>query len=135
MRRSTLLELSGMEIYEVAHVHRCFAGELAWRGRVDYPALKAKVQVQAKTWKATRVLVEDTGAGTALVQELHGQVSGIIAITPKGDKASRMAVASTKIDVSPQLKVTITAPKPAQVATHGIALLEFPQSARLGEAQ
>ena len=29
MRRSTLLELSGMELYEVAHVHRCFAGELA----------------------------------------------------------------------------------------------------------
>ena len=29
MRRSTLFELSGMELYEVAHVHRCFAGELA----------------------------------------------------------------------------------------------------------
>src|ERR1700687_1822154 len=29
MRRSTLLELSGMELHEVAHVRRCFAGELA----------------------------------------------------------------------------------------------------------
>ena len=29
MRRSTLLELSGMELHEVAHVHRCFAGEFA----------------------------------------------------------------------------------------------------------
>src|SRR5580700_2825751 len=28
MRRSTLLELSGMELHEVAHVRRCFAGEL-----------------------------------------------------------------------------------------------------------
>src|SRR6267378_6230953 len=27
--RSTLLELSGMELHEVAHVRRCFAGELA----------------------------------------------------------------------------------------------------------
>ncbi len=29
MRRSTLLELSSMELHEVAHVRRCFAGELA----------------------------------------------------------------------------------------------------------
>ena len=29
MRRSTLLELTGMEFHEVVHVHRCFAGELA----------------------------------------------------------------------------------------------------------
>ena len=29
MRRSTLLELCGMELHEVAHVRRCFAGELA----------------------------------------------------------------------------------------------------------
>ena len=29
MRRSTRLELSGMEMHEVAHVHRYFAGELA----------------------------------------------------------------------------------------------------------
>src|SRR6202171_2067341 len=28
MRRSTLLELSGMELHEVAHVRRCLAGEL-----------------------------------------------------------------------------------------------------------
>src|SRR5882724_1800755 len=28
MRRSTLVELSGMELYEVAHVRRCLAGEL-----------------------------------------------------------------------------------------------------------
>jgi hypothetical protein len=29
MRRFTRLELSGMELHEVAHVRRCFAGELA----------------------------------------------------------------------------------------------------------
>src|SRR5882672_12907579 len=29
MRRSTLLELSGMELHEVVHVPRCFASELA----------------------------------------------------------------------------------------------------------
>ena len=59
-----------------------------WRRRVDYP--KAAVQALAKHWKARRVLVEDAGAGTSLVQELRGRVSGIIAVKPVGDKVSRM---------------------------------------------
>lgn len=69
-----------------------------WRRRVDYPALKAAVHSLAKQLNARRVLVEDTGAGTSLVQELRGKVSGIIAVKPSGDKASRMAVASAKIE-------------------------------------
>jgi predicted phage terminase large subunit-like protein len=69
-----------------------------WRRRVDYPALKANVQGLAKNWGARRVLVEDTGAGTSVVQELRGRVSGIVAVRPDGDKASRMAVASAKVE-------------------------------------
>ena len=69
-----------------------------WRQRVDYPALKASVQTLAKKWTARRVLVEDAGAGTSLVQELRGRVSGIIAVKPNGDKVSRMAVASAKFE-------------------------------------
>ena len=69
-----------------------------WRKRVDYPALKAAVLSQAKKWKTRRVLVEDSGAGTALVQELRGQVHGIKPVKPEGDKASRMAVASAKFE-------------------------------------
>jgi predicted phage terminase large subunit-like protein len=71
-----------------------------WRQRVDYPALKASVQTFAKKWNARRVLVEDAGAGTSLVQELRGRVSGIIAVKPEGDKANRMAVASAKFEAS-----------------------------------
>jgi predicted phage terminase large subunit-like protein len=74
-----------------------------WRKRVDYPALKASVLELAKKWKPRRVLVEDTGAGTALVQELRGQVSGIIAVKPEGDKASRMAVASARFEAGQAL--------------------------------
>ena len=69
-----------------------------WRQRVDYPTLKASVQTLAKKWNARRVLVEDAGAGTSLVQELRGRVSGIIAVKPEGDKVSRMAVASAKFE-------------------------------------
>jgi predicted phage terminase large subunit-like protein len=69
-----------------------------WRRRVDYPALKASVQDLAERWGSRRVLVEDTGAGTSLVQELRGLVSGIVTVKPVGDKASRMAVASAKFE-------------------------------------
>ena len=50
-----------------------------WRRRVDYPDLKAAVQTLADKHKARRVLVEDAGAGTSLVQELRGEVVGIVA--------------------------------------------------------
>jgi len=57
-----------------------------WRKRVDYPNLKAVAQYLAATHKAQRVLVEDAGAGTSLVQELRAKVSGIIAVRPDRDK-------------------------------------------------
>jgi predicted phage terminase large subunit-like protein len=69
-----------------------------WRQRVDYPALKQNVQILSKKWSARRVLVEDTGAGTSIVQELEGRVSGIIAVRADWDKPSRMAVASAKFE-------------------------------------
>ena len=61
------------------------------------------MQALAKQWDATRVLVEDAGAGTSLVQELKGWVSGIIAVKAEGDKASRMAVASAKFEAGQAL--------------------------------
>jgi predicted phage terminase large subunit-like protein len=67
-----------------------------YRGRVDYPSLKARAQELAKEFKAQQILVEDTGAGTSLVQELKEKISGIIAVRPEGDKVSRMAVNSAK---------------------------------------
>jgi len=52
----------------------------------------------AQKWKAKRILVEDAGAGTSLVQELRSKISGIIAVKPEGDKATRMSVASAQIE-------------------------------------
>lgn len=69
-----------------------------WRGRADYPTLKAKVRDHAQTWKAGRVLVEDAGAGMMLAQELKGVVKGLVEVTPQGDKVTRMAAASAKFE-------------------------------------
>lgn len=79
------------------HTRRWYLLDL-WRRRVDYPALKAAAKTLARQWNAQRVLVEDAAAGTALVQELKMELSGIIAVKPSGDKASRMAVASAKFE-------------------------------------
>ena len=68
------------------------------RFRADYPTLKARVVQNAKKWGARRVLVEDKGTGTPLVQELRRQISGILGVEPEGDKISRMAVASAKME-------------------------------------
>ena len=69
-----------------------------WRKGVDYPELRAAVQSLAARHKAQRVLVEDAGAGTSVVQELNGEVTGIVAVKPDRDKISRMAVVSAKFE-------------------------------------
>jgi hypothetical protein len=42
--------------------------------------------------------VEDAGTGISLIQELRGCISGIIGVTPKTDKETRMSVASAKFE-------------------------------------
>jgi predicted phage terminase large subunit-like protein len=69
-----------------------------WRGRLDYPALKAQVKALARKFGARRVVVEDAGTGTSLVQELRWIVSGIIAVKRQGDKIARMSAASAKFE-------------------------------------
>jgi predicted phage terminase large subunit-like protein len=65
-----------------------------WRGRVDYPALKAKVIELAQRWSATQVLVEETGTAVGLLAELRSKVRGIKGIRPEKDKQTRMSIAS-----------------------------------------
>ena len=69
-----------------------------WRKRVDYPELKAAVRFLASRHAAQRVLVEDAGAGISLVQELLGEVDGILAVKPDRDKITRMSVVSAKFE-------------------------------------
>jgi len=64
------------------------------RGRVDYPTLKARVQAHAIAWKATQVLVEESGTAVGLLDELKHSVLGLTGVRPDRDKISRMAIAS-----------------------------------------
>jgi len=69
-----------------------------WRGRVDYPTLKSRVEELAKRWNADQVLVEEAGTAIGLLQELRLRVQGITGITPERDKETRMSVASAKFE-------------------------------------
>jgi predicted phage terminase large subunit-like protein len=66
------------------------------RGRFDFPTLRTKVFEQAKLHKASRILIEDAGFGTALIQELKTAHFSVIAVKPEYDKKIRMAIQSAK---------------------------------------
>jgi predicted phage terminase large subunit-like protein len=66
------------------------------RGRFDFPTLRTKVLELAKLHKASQVLIEDAGFGTALIQELKTAHFSVIAVKPEYDKKIRMAIQSAK---------------------------------------
>src|SRR5205823_12931230 len=65
------------------------------RDRFDFPTLRTKVSELAKLDKASQILIEDAGFGTALIQELKTQFS-IVAVKPEHDKTIRMSIQSAK---------------------------------------
>jgi len=92
------------------------------RGRFDYPTLKREVLRQRLLHKPHAILIEDTGAGTALAQELHRECVPVIAIRPERDKITRMSVRSAAIEAG-QLYLPTAAPWLADFETE---LLSFP---------
>jgi predicted phage terminase large subunit-like protein len=76
------------------------------RQRLSYPELKKKVLEQKTRLKADVVLIEDTGHGTALIQDLR--VNGLHAIgrRPEKDKITRMSAQSAKIEAGQLLLPT-----------------------------
>ena len=68
------------------------------RGRFDFPTLRRKVSEQAKLHKASQVLIEDAGFGTALIQDLKTADFSVIAVIPEYDKKIRMAIQAGKFE-------------------------------------
>jgi predicted phage terminase large subunit-like protein len=66
------------------------------RGRFDYPTLKALALEHAQLHRPSKILIEDTGVGTALVQELRG--FSAIPVKPERDKQTRMSIQSGKFE-------------------------------------
>ena len=68
------------------------------RGRFDYPTLRTKVTEHAKVHKASQILIEDAGIGTALIQELKTAQFSVIPVKPEYDKKTRMSIQSGKFE-------------------------------------
>jgi predicted phage terminase large subunit-like protein len=68
------------------------------RSRFDFPTLRRKVSEQAKLYKASHILIEDAGVGTALIQELKSAQFPVIPVKPEYDKKIRMAIQSGKFE-------------------------------------
>jgi predicted phage terminase large subunit-like protein len=68
------------------------------RGRFDYPTLKSRAILYAKVHKPTKILIEDTGVGTALIAELKHDGLYAIAVKPERDKVTRMSIQSGKFE-------------------------------------
>jgi predicted phage terminase large subunit-like protein len=70
-----------------------------FRDRLEYPELKRRVIAEAQHHGAKTVLIEDSGSGTHLIQELQrGNAVRPIGCKPKGDKVTRMSAQSAKIE-------------------------------------
>jgi predicted phage terminase large subunit-like protein len=68
------------------------------RRRFDFPTLKRKVSEQAKLHKASQVLIEDAGFGTALIQEFKTADFSVVAVKPEYNKKIRMAIQAEKVE-------------------------------------
>jgi predicted phage terminase large subunit-like protein len=66
------------------------------RGRFDFPNLCTLVSEHAKLHKASQVLIEDVGFGTALIQEIKSSDFKIVPVKVEHDKETRMAIQAGK---------------------------------------
>jgi predicted phage terminase large subunit-like protein len=68
------------------------------RDRFDFPTLRRKVPELAKLHKASQVLIEDAGFGTALIQDLNTADFSVMAVKPEYDKKIRMGIQAGKFE-------------------------------------
>jgi predicted phage terminase large subunit-like protein len=68
------------------------------RARLDYPSLKAQAIVHARAYNPHKILIEDAGVGTALIQELKKAGLSAIAVKPERNKKTRMSIQSAKFE-------------------------------------
>ncbi|MGB7404730.1 MAG: phage terminase large subunit [Pacificimonas sp.] len=71
------------------------------RRRMDFPELKRRVIDLAHKWQPKSIVIEDKGAGTALIQQLRSESNGIArptAFMPRDDKVTRLHAESARIE-------------------------------------
>ena len=90
----TAMKVSGNSDYSVATVwliqKEVYSLLEVKRGRYDFPELKRVAKELKAKYPGATILIEDKGSGTSLIQELRKEQIPVIAVTPDGDKDSRL---------------------------------------------
>jgi predicted phage terminase large subunit-like protein len=94
------------------------------RGRYDFPTLRSRVLSLKERWKPTRILIEDTAAGTGLIQDLGRHGCHAIPVKPERDKVARMSIQTGKFEAG-QIYLPVSAP---WLAVFEAELFAFPGS-------
>jgi predicted phage terminase large subunit-like protein len=68
------------------------------RERLTYSQLKARVIDHARAYRPNKIVVEDAGAGTHLIQELTPAGLPIVAVKPEGTKIDRLRSHAAKFE-------------------------------------
>ena len=70
-----------------------------YRARLEFPALRRQIEVQAQCHKARLVLIEEAGSGIQLIQDLKANTRlSVKGVVPKDDKATRILGVSHMIE-------------------------------------
>ena len=69
------------------------------RERMNMPVTKKAIRTMSEKWPKTGAkLVEDKANGSAVIQELQHEISGLIEVTPEGGKTARAHAVSPQIE-------------------------------------
>ena len=66
------------------------------RERLDYPSLRERVIAHARAHQTNKIVVEDSGIGTGIIQELYKARLPVVAVRPERNKKTRMQLQSAK---------------------------------------
>lgn len=70
-----------------------------YRAKLEFPALRRQIEVQARQISAQLILIEEAGSGIQLIQDLKANTRlSVKGIVPKDDKATRMLSVSHMIE-------------------------------------
>jgi predicted phage terminase large subunit-like protein len=95
------------------------------REHLNYPDLKRRVIDHGREYGASAIVIEDKGSGTSLIQDVRASVIDVpppIAFLPEGDKVTRMATESIRIEAR-QVHLPRKAP---WLGTFSAEILQFP---------
>jgi predicted phage terminase large subunit-like protein len=66
------------------------------RERLDYPSLRERAIAHARAHQTNKIVVEDSGIGTGIIQELYRARLPVVAVRPERNKKTRMQLQSAK---------------------------------------